>query len=144
MGFKGHLQWLEGCLGEEEIDLPVTIYMNMTRSAIPAHRLGSDPRVMHPTPGSPCHILPCSFHGGRPHPLTDADPLIEWKSQHLYQQPQCCSQGLLREVPSVLPRKESPLTSEGLSHPPSNPQLTVGKRVIRAVSGGDGVIKWMV
>ena len=50
MGFKGHLQWLEGCLGEEEIDLPVTIYMNMARSEIPAHRLGSDPRVTHPTP----------------------------------------------------------------------------------------------
>lgn len=47
MGFKGHLQWLEGCLGEEEVDLPVTIYMNMTRSEILAHRLGSDPQVMH-------------------------------------------------------------------------------------------------
>lgn len=50
MGFKGHLQWLEGCLSEEEIDWPVTIYMNMTRSEIPAHRLGSDPQVRHPTP----------------------------------------------------------------------------------------------
>lgn len=65
MGFKGHLQWLEGCLGEEEIDLPVTIHMNMTRSEIPAHRLGSH------APNAPA--LPAA---SSPVPSVVAGPLV--------------------------------------------------------------------
>lgn len=58
--------------------------------------------------------------------------------------PSAALRGLLREVPSVFPRKESPQTSEGLPDPPSNPQLFVEKRVILAASGGDGAVKWAI